>query len=541
MSALRELLAVFSIDVEDEKLHKAEKGIDGFEEKIKELGEAFAEGFGLAKAKEFFAAQVEGAAHVEDLAERLGLSAEALRNFGITAKEAGMDLETSAHTLDIFNRNVGQAVTMGGDVAQAFAQLHVNLKGANGQVRPAAVLMGDLAEAITKLPSPQERASYAMRVFGREGQTLLPILIRGRAGFEEMSAASTEFGGELGDDFFLATKKARTELEKWGIGLETLRLRITAAALPAIMAVAQWLQKIIKPILELAHQTNALQHIMEMLAGVAGIKVIQTLLKLAKTFGILKPSIGETVMALMEFALPVLLIAALGLAVEDLWTAIEGGDSVIGDFLTNLYGVDKAKTILDDLRNSFADLQPVWEQLKALGPLVLQGVIESIPIAARAFLGLTYTVKAFFDSFVGVAKGLKELGLAFTSDNLDDISKHWMAVNDRLSEAGNKTLKDIDVAGDTLVDRNSAFGKLIHGGSTNTADYGVPLTTGAPINVPMPGAPAAAGATVQQQNQINVTVQGGKDPKATGEAVGAGAATELQKVNANALAAVEAR
>ena len=113
-------------------------------------------------------------------------------------------------------------------------------------------------------------------------------------------------------------------------------------------------------------------------------------------------------MALLEFALPLLLVAALGLAIEDLWTAIQGGDSVIGDFLNQIYGTEKARQILDDLKKSFEDLKPVWEELKELGPLVLKGMIVNPHPCPRARVRRTHVYRQSFLRFVhGRGQGLE--------------------------------------------------------------------------------------------------------------------------------------
>ncbi len=546
MSGLRELLAVFSIEVEDSALKEAEKKIHGFGETLKVLGETMAETFALDGIKEFFESQIEMAARTQDLSDKLGVGTTELQHFQFAAKSVGVDGESAAHSLGFLNKNIGEAIMGSKESAEAFAKLHIGLKDTAGNARPVGDVLMNVSDALEGLGSQQERAAVAVKLFGREGQTLLPILSQGSEKIREMYGEADELGIILGGDFFRDSKKAREEMEHFGMVIQALKARITAAALPAITALFKWFQKISKPIQDVLTHTHALQHAMEILAGAGAVKLILTVGKLAKVFGLLQPSVLGTVKALMGFAAPVLAIGALYLLFDDLFTLMEGGDSVIGDVLTKLGGVEGENKFVDDLKQSWDDLMASWVDLKPMADDLLTGLVAAIPAAVEGFIVLLKVVKGTFDSIVLLTDTIASSIMAIGSGD-------WANVGKAIDEGGAKVMKDLDFSmflnhpaaktvpqddeqvSAPVVRRPGAPGAPGASGRDGHVREPQMITYGAPT-VPSPVA-GAAGNTVTQTNSINVTVQGGKDAKDTADTIAAKIQDGIATANYNALLA----
>ncbi len=77
-----------------------------------------------------------------------------------------------------------------------------------------------------------------------------------------------------------------------------------------------WLTEVSVGVINFTKQTNVLTTGLEFLGAVAAVKAIGSLKEIAHVLGILKPSIGQTVIALLEFAAPILILAALYFAFD---------------------------------------------------------------------------------------------------------------------------------------------------------------------------------------------------------------------------------
>lgn len=534
-SPLRELLAFFGISVDTGELEEADKKVDGFFGKLKEAGKLAVEAFGAHEVKEFFAQQIEGAAHLQDLAERLGITANEISSFGFAAKSAGLDVDSAAHALGTLQRTIGLATTGSAEQAKAFAQLHISLKDASGQVKPFNEVLGEAADAIQKLPDQNKRAAAAMTLFGRAGREMLPILAQGREKMEELFKESEELGSGLGNDFYKSSKEAREEFEHFGVAVQGLKDRALATVLPIIIRIGGFLKDVAKDVVEFTKQTTILKTGMLFLAGVAGIKLIGTLRQIAVVFGILKPTIGETLLALAKFALPIVAIGLLYLIFDDLFNLLNGGKSVIGDLLDRFFGVGTAAQFAKDLKEAFAATIDIAEQLGSVIEDVVVGALEQV-----------------FDALKGVGTALGDLASGHFKDALNDLEK-----------SGNEMLADLQKRAASVAKAGGAIGDDVTLSAQGRANkrtrekianatakdyqpggdlFAGPLPIARPTErAPIPGHAAASGASsvaahvINQTNHNTVNVTGATDPEKTGKAAAGGIEAGQKRANLSAL------
>ena len=114
MSALRELLAFFKIELDDKELKEGEKGISGFIEKLKHAGEAFATVFAVEKFHQFLEGQIAAGAELKKTSEKLSIETDELQAMQLAANEAGVSSESLATGLRFLNRHMSEATKGGG-------------------------------------------------------------------------------------------------------------------------------------------------------------------------------------------------------------------------------------------------------------------------------------------------------------------------------------------------------------------------------------------------------------------------------------------
>lgn len=532
------MLLSLGVSVDDSELKKFTKDAEGLHSKLTSLGEALVEALAVEKVGEFFKSQIEMAARTQDLSDKLGVSTDALQRFQFAAKSVGVEGESSAHSLGFLNKNIGEALLGSKEATEAFGKLHVGLKDTAGNVRPVEDVLMDVSDGLEKLPDQQTRAAYAMKLFGREGQTLLPILSEGSEHIKELYGEADSLGIILGGDFFRDAKKAREEMEHFDAVIGAFKARIVAAALPAITALFEWLQRGAKPLKALATQTNFLAHAMELLAAGAALKLLSTGYRLVKMLGLLEA----------EFLLPVAAIGLLYLVFDDLMTLMEGGESVLGDFFDDNGKANGKANFIKEMKVAIDSLLP---SMKILGEAALEvmalfgkGVIAILPEVVIEFAKIIKYVAATIRLLGGFVQAVMAVPEAIKTGSFEPIGKV------------------IDKAGDAVFGKDGIFGSAgIGQASTETKDHGaasvapVKNVAGAAISVPwdhpalagMPGTaapsvPAPSGATaapvISSAPTFQITVAPGKDAAETGAAI-ADAANEKWQANFNALVATK--
>lgn len=174
-------------------LAAATHAVDEFKEKasesFKEFGSEMLGGLGVAAAVEGIHSLVEEFSKVEDQAERLGTTAEAIQRIGAVAKSVGSDVETFAKSLQKGSRNAVEALQGSEELASAFEKLGIEAKEfANASPEEQLV---QLAEGYEKAGQSAETNLALFKAFGRSATDLIPALRKGGETLrEEMESAA---------------------------------------------------------------------------------------------------------------------------------------------------------------------------------------------------------------------------------------------------------------------------------------------------------------------------------------------------------------
>jgi hypothetical protein len=331
--ALRDLLAHLKISVDDKELKEADKGIEGFVEKLKGVAEKLAVAFAVEKIHEFVEGQIEAGAQLKVTAERLGTDTQELQAMQLAAAQAGVSAETLATSLRFLNKHISEAVHGTGDGAKIFKELGITLKNADGSTRSSTDVMGEFADAVAKIPDSARQTEVAMKLLGRGGAALIPLLKEGGESFRKAREQMIELGGGMSKDFVDAAHKAEAANVRLTFAMTGLKSTIATAILPVFEEIVR-----------------------------VGTRVVVNLIDMAKHTGVVKAAFA-TFFAVVAALNPGIAALALGAtliyaAFDELYVLLQGGDTLIGDAL----GPDKAEFV-DNLRAAIDDLTDAWSTL----------------------------------------------------------------------------------------------------------------------------------------------------------------------------------
>jgi hypothetical protein len=267
--------------------------------------------------------------------------------------------------------------------AKQLERIGITATDANGKVRPLWDLLGDLADRVQK--NPDKAVGMAMMVLGRGGAAMVPILKQGRDGLMAFKAAFEQTGGAIDQTFVKDAKTAQLNLTLLKYSFMTIRMAMVSAFLPWLEHITHLFTAFGRAAKWARDHTYNFENVLQVLTAAGLAFGIFRLVRLVQMLG---QAMGIT---FAEGLFPILaVIAALGLLYiifNDIYTWVNGGDSVIGRWLDGTYGHGSSQRVLKQVKDLIKDLKtamdPIVQLAKDVGKGLLEAFVGALPTAIR--------------------------------------------------------------------------------------------------------------------------------------------------------------
>ena len=204
------------------------------------------------------------------LATRLGMSVKSLQGLQMAATMAGVgDLTPTLQKMSII---LGQAAAGAKPATEALAGIGLSiddLAGMNPEEQFKAI-----AAAISAIPDPASRAAAAVKIFGKSGVELLPLLSQN---LEEVQARMERLGAVLSSDQTEAIEAMNDALTMVQATFEGIIGQVVGNLAPVVTALAEEILSMVESFTSMSGDggegianniTNAMFEILDYLAGV---------------------------------------------------------------------------------------------------------------------------------------------------------------------------------------------------------------------------------------------------------------------------------
>jgi len=277
------------------ELTKSRKGIRGFAQKARRslnIVGAAAGGVVVGFAAMGVQANSE-TARLQRLADSTGLLAEDMGGLQLAAQMAGTDIKEISQAF-------GDLANKGRNGHDVLKDMRIEFRDAEGNFRPIIDVVGDFAEKIERLGPSTEATALAMEAFGDDGgQKLLPFLLEGRDGLEDMRKEADRLGLTFDEKTGRAAIRFEQDLQKLKLAQEGLFRQVTGELVPVLTRYAEGLVQVDNESKNVESSTDgmtdAFRQSLSIVEGVRG-----TLLLSAKTVGMIFASMSVGVDGTMD-------------------------------------------------------------------------------------------------------------------------------------------------------------------------------------------------------------------------------------------------
>jgi hypothetical protein len=195
-------------------------------------------------------------------AQRAGVARDAFAELAHAAEENGLAAEGFETALKFLNRSAYEAAHGSTEAASAYHRLGISVKDGSGHLKTADALFEEVVERWKTLPDGPEKTALAMKLFGRAGTELIPMLNRGGESLAEFRREAHELGKVFSDEDVAAAKAYKKSLHDMGEEVEAVKRAIGKELLReaggAAHAMAEWLKANRGWIVEKIHDAIAL-------------------------------------------------------------------------------------------------------------------------------------------------------------------------------------------------------------------------------------------------------------------------------------------
>jgi hypothetical protein len=258
------LSAVVDLHLSPAGIRNVTNALTGIQHQLGHFVHATEAYFGIHFLEGLIHQTIGAAVEVEHAAQRIGITTEEVQALGLAAQMTGADVGQLEVGLRFLAKNAYEASNGSSEQAKNFAQLGVKYKDANGHVMAAGQLLEQVADRVKATEDPTKRTAIAVKLLGRGGAALLPLLQQGSEGIQKFREEAEELGGGFGEDFIHQAAETEHEIFKFQFALRSISSKLVGVFLPAITKAVGGLIGLIKWINKTMEANKFLQYTIEL-------------------------------------------------------------------------------------------------------------------------------------------------------------------------------------------------------------------------------------------------------------------------------------
>lgn len=200
-------------------------------------------GIGLAMGGASFAAMakeaINAADNIGDLAEKTGLSTNALQALQYAARDVGAGAGALESGVARLNKTLGEAGAGNKEAIKQFKEMGDVSFHTGGYLRTTEEVLRDVAERMAAAGTVAERTAIATAAFGKGGAALVPVLKDGAAGLDDMISRLREMGVLVDEKSLGQADQLQKKFDALASTIQTTTIKAILALEPVLTTVAE--------------------------------------------------------------------------------------------------------------------------------------------------------------------------------------------------------------------------------------------------------------------------------------------------------------
>ena len=383
---------------------------------------------------------------IDDVSARIGVPIDQLQQLRYAAQMSGASMETLDNGLNKFNQNLANAA--GGknaNLAALMEKLGIAIKDADGNIRNAADILPEFADAFARNENPAVRARMAVAAFGKAGVDLVPMLAGGSEELAKLTNRAQEMGFVMAEEDVKAAASLGDHFDEMNMSIAALGNTMGAKMAPVLEVVFDRVSNLVAANREAFSEKfeNIVQGFAKAIEDIDFEGIIDGLMTIAdytlRAFNALGGfntvvtalSVflgGKAVMSVVSFAGTVISLgksfAALATTAKTVGLAMAGA---LGPASLVIAGIAAGASLI------IANWDSIWPAIKAGASGLFSFLASALDVCYEKFgavVGAIFDIwKSFFTgNFPGLLKGFDELissVFGLLPGKLGEVAQEW--------------------------------------------------------------------------------------------------------------------
>jgi hypothetical protein len=303
-------------------------------------------GLGVAGLAAFVHQTIEAAGAVEDLADRLGMGTDEVQVWSAFAKKAGADNEALSTSVKGLANAMQGAANGSKEQKAAFKELGISTDGWKKQLPNLTDTLALVGGKLGEIDNEGKRVALTQKLLSEGGLKLGPAFKGGTAAVQEQLTELKKLAVVYDEEFVKSAGEAGDELDMFYGQFRGLGSELILTFMPALRTTVQTLTPFIRGIREAFKNSSIFKGIL----AATGITALASFGGISGVLTRIWPMLKQLAVAAAPFLWAFAKFAALALIFDDVWVALNGGKSVIGDVLKKF---EAGRTILETFQMGF--------------------------------------------------------------------------------------------------------------------------------------------------------------------------------------------
>jgi hypothetical protein len=183
---------------------------------------------------------------LKDAADAIGITTDAMQELTYAAQLSGVSADLLQTSLAKLSKNLGDAAMGGTSAKKALDTL--GLSGASLAAMPLDKALGVVADKMSMIENPAQRAALATELFGKSGLAMVNMLADGSAGLNAMAAEAQSLGVVINRDVIANAAEAADKLDAMSMVVSANLTSALVNLMPFIISAAQGIAGITKAV-----------------------------------------------------------------------------------------------------------------------------------------------------------------------------------------------------------------------------------------------------------------------------------------------------